>query len=87
MLRPGILTRAQIEAAAGEALAAPGGAPCREYLAERPDAAAQTLVANAATQRGFSPPIDGTFKTSGDGWAHDHAHTPGLFWWQYRQHW
>ena len=25
---------------------------------------AQTLVANAATQRGFSPPIDGKFKTT-----------------------
>jgi hypothetical protein len=27
--------------------------------------------------------IDGSFKASGDGWAHDHAHTPGMFWWQY----
>lgn len=27
--------------------------------------------------------IDGVATTSRDGWAHDHAHTPGMFWWQY----
>lgn len=27
--------------------------------------------------------VDGTLNTSRDGWAHDAAHTPGMFWWMY----
>lgn len=27
--------------------------------------------------------VDGTLSGTRDGWQHDHAHTPGMFWWQY----
>lgn len=57
-------TLASVEAKGAEAATALGLAGKDATAAQLRSVSAQTLVANAATQRGFSPPIDGKFKTT-----------------------
>lgn len=40
-------------------------------------------LASGTTAVQDRPTIDGTLSSTRDQWAHDHAHTPGMFWWQY----
>jgi para-nitrobenzyl esterase len=55
---------AEAEAKGAEAATALGLAGKDASAAQLRSISAQTLVANAATQRGFSPPVDGKFKTT-----------------------